>query len=171
MQTHPIERAAHSATPDRAAADRAAREPVAAPQRTAAPRLADAQRDEAPVAVPRGGRFVGLLVFRGRASVLGELCGDVVADGALRVGPEARVAGRIDVDDLRVEGAVEGDIVARGRVELAATATVVGAIDAPRVVFREGCRVRGRLRMPSGNERLELPELPAAAPDSLPAVP
>lgn len=131
-------------------------DPQSLPQRTAAPRAAASTRDEQ-VAIPRGGSFQGLLAFSGQASVLGELLGNIRANGRLRIGPEARVDARIEADEVVIEGLVRGDVVARTRVELTSTAVVEGAIQSPRLELREGCRFTGRCQSGGLPETLDLP--------------
>ena len=143
-------------------------EPVAMPQRTAASEQhSEAQRTAAPeqavvagaeaIAIPHGGSFVGLLSFRGEASVLGALQGNIRARGKLRIGPEARVEARIDADEVVIEGLVRGDVFARARVELAATANVEGAIHAPRIQLSDGCSFSGLCESGDLSETLDLP--------------
>ena len=98
------------------------------------------------IAIGVGCSFQGLLSFRGEGQVDGELIGEVVASGRLRLGPTARVRARIEVDELIVEGGLEGDVVARERIELSATARVAGSIEAPRISLAEGCVFQGRCR-------------------------
>ena len=125
-------------------------------QRTAAPLERPAASAES-VAIPRGGSFTGLLSFRGEASVLGELRGNIRATGKLRIGRDARVDARIEVDEVVIEGLVRGDVVARSRVELAPSAVVEGAIHAPRIQLHDGCRFTGRCESGEPAETLDLP--------------
>jgi cytoskeletal protein CcmA (bactofilin family) len=99
-----------------------------------------------PVSIAAGCSFEGLMTFRGATQVDGQLVGEVVATGTLRLGVTARVRARIEVDELIVEGELEGDVVARRRIELSATARVRGSIQAPRVSLAEGCLFQGRCR-------------------------
>jgi len=160
MQPSPIERTIDVAS---GARSRPLADASLLPQRTAAPRAAESVAEPSRVAIPSGGRFVGQLVFRGEAVVLGELRGDVVAQGSLWLGAGARVIGRIEVDELYVEGAIEGEVVARSRVELAATARVAASVETPRITVRDGGLLRGRLRMSRPADRRETL---AVAPDS-----
>ena len=134
----------------------AAHEQQSEAQRTAAPERNAVEGDEA-IAIPFGGSFVGLLSFRGEASVLGALQGNIRASGKLRIGPDARVEARIDVDEVLIEGLVRGDVFARARVELAATAKVEGAIHAPRIQLRDGCSFSG---LCESGDLSETPDLP-----------
>jgi len=94
-------------------------------------------------------RFDGLLTFRGRARVEGELRGDVVCQGVLRVGAGARIAGTIDADELILHGRLHGNATVRGRIELGPTASVTGTLRAPRIALAEGCVLEGRCEMPT----------------------
>ena len=98
------------------------------------------------VSIGAGCAFEGLLSFRGETRIDGDLVGEVVASGTLRLGESARVRARIEVDELIVEGELEGDVVARRRLELSATARVRGSLQAGRFSLADGCLVQGRLR-------------------------
>jgi cytoskeletal protein CcmA (bactofilin family) len=107
------------------------------------PRAAGSPADAGPVVVPRQRRFEGLLMFRGRAQIDGELRGDVRCRGTLRLGPDAIVQGNIDADELIIGGRLRGNATARDRIELCGTARVEGAIRAPRVALADGCLLEG----------------------------
>jgi len=113
--------------------------------------LLDRQRDpvgeQAPaISIAVGCSFEGLLTFQGETQVDGQLVGEVVAQGTLRLGETARVRARIEVDELIVEGELIGDVVARRRIELLPTARVKGSIEAPRLSLAEGSIFEGRCR-------------------------
>ena len=133
----------------------AATDSAEAAQRSAAPPDGEATSPE-PIAVGRRGHFEGLLTFRGAASVLGTLTGNIRARGRLRIGPDALVEATIVVDELIVEGFLRGDVRARGRIELGPNARVEGVLDAPRIALRDGCRFRGQCRTANANETVEL---------------
>ncbi len=111
-----------------------------------APRQAPAAEgpDTGPAIVPESARFEGLVTFRGRAQVDGEIEGEVLCRGCLRVGETGRVVGTVEADELVVEGVLEGEATARSRIELAPTARVEGTIRAPRLQLAEGCVLEGR---------------------------
>jgi cytoskeletal protein CcmA (bactofilin family) len=108
---------------------------------------------ELPVVIPSSGFFEGLLCFRGRARIDGELRGAVDATGTLWLGPEARVEGRVDVDELVIEGEFRGEIYARERVRLLAGARVNAHLEAPRVAVADGCRLEGRCETVAAADR------------------
>jgi cytoskeletal protein CcmA (bactofilin family) len=107
----------------------------------AAPREAP---DAGPVVVPESARFEGLLTFRGRAQIDGELEGEILCRGTLRLGETARVVAQIEADELIVAGSFEGDATARYRIQLTPTARVKGVIRAPKLSMEDGCVLDGR---------------------------
>jgi cytoskeletal protein CcmA (bactofilin family) len=100
--------------------------------------------DLGPVVVPETARFEGLLTFRGRAQVNGEIEGEILCRGTLRVGETGRVVGTIEADEVVVAGVLEGDVIGRDRIELTPTARVKGTIRAPRIHMADGCVLEGR---------------------------
>jgi cytoskeletal protein CcmA (bactofilin family) len=111
-------------------------------------RPSDAAPEAGEVVIGARCSFDGLIAFRGRARIDGELNGSVVGRGSLRVGEHARVEGTIEADELVVLGHLSGDATVRGRVELGPDARVVGSIRARRVALAEGCVLEGRCEMP-----------------------
>ena len=106
-----------------------------------------ADPDEFPsiaVVVGESGRFEGLLTFRGRARIDGEVTGEIICRGTLWLGETARVSAVIEVDELMIEGTFAGEATARDRIELLPTARVHGTLRAPRLVLADGCVVEGR---------------------------
>lgn len=98
-------------------------------------------------AIGAGARFQGLLSFWGSARIEGSLHGEIVARGALELGPQAHVKARVDVDVLIVEGTLEGHVVARERLEVLPGARVLAAIRTPSLVVADGAVFEGRLEM------------------------
>ena len=120
---------------------------AAAPARSAA---AAAEPDAGPVVVPAQARFEGLLTFRGRAQVEGEVEGEILCRGTLRIGEQGRVVGTVEADEIIVAGALEGEATARDRIELRGTARVQGTVRSPRVHLEDGCRLEGRCESGGG---------------------
>jgi cytoskeletal protein CcmA (bactofilin family) len=107
---------------------------------------AGARRDPrftAPV-VPAGGRFEGIVAFRGSARIDGEVLGPVEGTGQLELGEDARVEGRVEVDELVSRGLVEGDVSARSRACLETGATLRGTLTSPRLAVANGAVIQGR---------------------------
>jgi cytoskeletal protein CcmA (bactofilin family) len=114
--------------------------------------------------IPLGASFQGILAWRGAVRVEGSLEGDAVAQGALEIGPEARVNGNVLVDELVVAGTLEGDALATRRIELMPGARVVGDLRAPLLVIADGCSVEGSLH--SGAQPATERPHPASYPGS-----
>ncbi|MEE2674555.1 MAG: polymer-forming cytoskeletal protein [Myxococcota bacterium] len=115
------------------------------PEISFAGRVDDATDEERPVIlVGESGRFEGLVTFHGSARVDGEVEGEIVCSGTLRLGETARVSGVIEVDELIVAGNLEGEATARQRIELTATARVQASLRTPRLALAEGCVMQGR---------------------------
>ena len=91
-----------------------------------------------------GTHFEGLLTFRGRARIEGELRGEIVGHGLLEVGASAKAIARIEVDELVVAGQIEGNVRANQRVELLASGCIRGDVSTPRLVIAEGGLLLGR---------------------------
>ena len=98
----------------------------------------------APSILAAGASFEGVLAFQGTVHLEGQLRGEVIAQGSLKIEPQGRVEGRIEVDELVVAGVIEGDVYARRRVELLPTARVHGEVRTPALALAEGCVLDGR---------------------------
>jgi cytoskeletal protein CcmA (bactofilin family) len=86
-------------------------------------------------------------MFDGTVQVNGDFRGEVLSDGTLIVGPEAKLAAQIQIDTLIVEGHIEGTIEAKQRVELRRGANLVGDIISPSLVIEDGAVFQGRSQM------------------------
>jgi cytoskeletal protein CcmA (bactofilin family) len=110
-----------------------------------------------------GTHFEGLLTFRGRARIEGELQGEIVGHGLLELGASAKAIARIEVDELVVAGQIEGNVRASQRVELLASGCIRGDVETPRLVIAEGGLLLGRcttgasVRTPAGTPAPSLP--------------
>jgi cytoskeletal protein CcmA (bactofilin family) len=100
--------------------------------------------------IDRGCSFEGKLMFDGTVQVNGDFRGEVLSDGTLIVGPEAKLCAQIQIDTIIVEGNVEGSIEAKGRVELRRGANLVGDITTPSLVVEDGAVFQGRSQMLGG---------------------
>lgn len=97
--------------------------------------------------IDRGCSIEGKLAFDGTVQINGDFTGEILSDGTLIVGPEAKVSARIQIDTIVVEGNVEGTIEAKQKVELRRGATLLGDIQSPALVVEEGAVFQGRSQM------------------------
>jgi cytoskeletal protein CcmA (bactofilin family) len=119
--------------------------------------------DDSMTVLGSGTQFEGLLTFRGRARVDGELTGEIAGHGLLVIGSGARAQARVMVDELVVAGEIEGDVCARRRVELLATGCIRGDVETPRLSIAEGGRLLGRCTTGASARPPEIPAAPAIA--------
>ena len=101
--------------------------------------------------IDRGCSFEGKLTFDGTVQVNGDFKGEVLSDGTLIVGPEAKLAAQIQIDTLIVEGCIEGTIEAKQRVELRRGANFTGDIITPSLMVEDGAIFQGRSQMLGGS--------------------
>ena len=114
-----------------------------------------------------GTHFEGLITFRGRARLDGEMSGEIVGHGLLVLGPGATARARVEVDELIVAGEIEGDVCARQRVELLASGCIRGDVATPRLVIEEGGRLLGRCTT-GGTVRPHARPAPPSIPRAIP---
>jgi cytoskeletal protein CcmA (bactofilin family) len=117
--------------------------------------------DDSMTVLGAGTQFEGLLTFRGRARVDGELIGEIAGHGLLVIGPGARAQAKVVVDELVVAGEIEGTVCARRRVELLATGCIHGDVETPRLAIAEGGRLLGRCTTGAAAKTPEMPPPPA----------
>lgn len=95
----------------------------------------------------KGCSFEGKLTFDGVVQINGDFQGDILSDGTLIVGRDARVKANIVVDTLIIDGYVEGSSEAKSRAEIHSTAQFIGEIMTPRLIIDEGGVLQGMSRM------------------------
>ncbi len=105
--------------------------------------------------IDRGCSVEGKLMFDGTVQINGDFRGDILSDGTLIVGAEAKLNARIQIDTIVIEGNVEGTIEAKQKVELRNGGTFIGDIVAPAIAIEEGAIFQGRCQMLSGATRTE----------------
>lgn len=98
-----------------------------------------------PPTVPAGGRFVGLLAFRGPAVLVeGEVIGPIVGAGSLELAGTGVVVGDVQVDELLCAGRIDGDVTVRQLARIEEGATLRGTLGAPRAAVANGALIQGR---------------------------
>ncbi|MBN1282559.1 MAG: polymer-forming cytoskeletal protein [Proteobacteria bacterium] len=97
--------------------------------------------------IDRGCSVEGKLAFDGTVQINGDFTGEILSDGTLIVGPEAKISARIQIDTIIIEGSVQGTVEAKQKVELRRGANLTGDIEAPALVVEEGAVFQGRSQM------------------------
>lgn len=115
--------------------------------------LADAPDPvERSVAAPPGAttigagiRLKGEVQGEGMLTILGQFEGDIVLDGALHVGPEARVDANISATAIVIGGAVRGNLSADTRVDILPTGSLTGTVKSSSFAAAVGATVKGEV--------------------------
>jgi cytoskeletal protein CcmA (bactofilin family) len=87
----------------------------------------------------------GELHGEGSVAVLGTFEGDIVLDGSLHVGPDARVDANIAASVVVVAGVVRGNLSAQTRVEILPSGSLTGSVRSWSFVAAGGSVVKGEL--------------------------
>jgi len=97
--------------------------------------------------IDRGCSMDGKLSFDGSVQINGNFQGEIISDGILIVGPDAKVDGNIQVGSIIIEGNVQGTIVAGGRIELRKGSRLIADIRTTSIVIEEGAAFHGQCQM------------------------
>lgn len=97
--------------------------------------------------IDRGCSVEGKLMFDGTVQVNGDFRGEILSDGTLIVGPEAKISARIQIDTVVIEGSVEGTIEAKRKIDLRNGGKFIGDIATPALAMEEGAIFQGRCQM------------------------
>jgi cytoskeletal protein CcmA (bactofilin family) len=94
-----------------------------------------------------GTSYQGRLRFHGIVRIDGEFDGEIVSDGTLMVGKDARVSGSLQVGRLLCGGVVEAEVAASGKVVLHKGGVFRGELRTPALVVEDGAKIEGRVSM------------------------
>ncbi|MGL4721826.1 MAG: bactofilin family protein [Desulfovibrionaceae bacterium] len=91
--------------------------------------------------------FNGSLNFSGTVRVDGRFIGEIISDGTLIVGREARIEGKLNVNSLVLSGNFNGESIIREKALFQKTGVYEGSMISPVVLMEEGCIFQGELLM------------------------
>lgn len=108
-----------------------------------------------PTTLGSGIRLKGEIQGEGALTILGQFEGDIVLDGALHVGPEARVDANISARTIVIGGAVRGNLTADASVDILPTGSLTGTVKSGSFAAAEGATVKGEvwIESPAAPER------------------
>ncbi|MDO8493764.1 MAG: polymer-forming cytoskeletal protein [Deltaproteobacteria bacterium] len=95
----------------------------------------------------KGCAFEGKVTFDGTLQINGEFTGEIISEGTLVVGQEARVSGKVKVDTLICYGAIDGSVEAKNRIEIHVPSVVTADIATKTLVVEEGSLLQGNCNM------------------------
>lgn len=87
----------------------------------------------------------GELHGEGSLTLLGRFEGEIVLNGTLHVGPEARVEANITAHSIVVGGMVRGNLSADTRVEILPTGALTGTVKSGSLAAADGATVKGEV--------------------------
>jgi cytoskeletal protein CcmA (bactofilin family) len=87
----------------------------------------------------------GELQGEGTLAILGQFEGDIVLQGSLHVGPEARVDANISATAIVIAGAVRGNLSADTRVDILPTGSLTGTVKSGSFAAADGASVKGEI--------------------------
>ncbi len=96
--------------------------------------------------------YTGKLSFQGAVRIDGMFSGEIVSEGVLIVGKDARIEGQVNVGEFILSGNFSGELRATHRVTVHRSGVFSGALWAPAMVLEEGARLEGEIHMQNLNE-------------------
>jgi cytoskeletal protein CcmA (bactofilin family) len=106
-----------------------------------------------------GSKASGRLVFEGPTTIEGEIEGEIVVHGALTIGDNAVVKGKVTATSVSVRGKVNADIQAEKKIELQPSAVVIGDLTTLALAVSDGATFEGHCSMKKEKEGKVLPLL------------
>ena len=85
----------------------------------------------------------GTITFKSSLMIKGTFEGEILSEGLLIVGPDAKVSATITTKNLISHGEIKGDVTARERVILKNSAVHAGNITTPNIVIESGSFFNG----------------------------
>ena len=100
---------------------------------------------DASTIVGAGMTMKGEIKGEGSVVMLGTFEGDILLDGTLHVGPEARIDANISAASIVIAGVVRGNLAANTRVEILASGSLTGSVRSGSFTAADGAVVKGEL--------------------------
>jgi cytoskeletal protein CcmA (bactofilin family) len=104
-----------------------------------------AARPDSPSTIGTGMTIKGELRGEGALTILGQFEGDIVLDGTLHVGPQARIDANITARAIVVAGLVRGNLSADTHVEILSTGALTGTVKSGSLKAADGATVKGEI--------------------------
>ena len=87
----------------------------------------------------------GVLAFNHSLKIEGSFEGELISEGRLHIGPEARVKADITLESAIIEGELQGNICVQGHLEIKKTALIKGDITAKTLSVETGAEIAGNI--------------------------
>ncbi len=113
----------------------------------------------------KGLRIEGDILGVGHLVCNGEIEGKIQLDGSLRIAPNGKVHGCIEVGEAEIAGYVEGDVLTRGRLTLRPPCQVKGDVVSAELKVEPGASVEGKVSI--ARQKIEAAPESQCAPSAL----
>lgn len=104
----------------------------------------------------------GTLKFESELIFDGKIEGEIVSDGTLTLGKNAKVQGEVRTKSATVHGTVTGNITVTEKCELKASSQLTGDLRATRIIIEEGATFVGKSEVTPGKQISHRDPAPAA---------
>lgn len=91
--------------------------------------------------------YEGKLTFKGTVRIEGAFTGEVISDGTLNIGKDAKVEGLLNVGELLLAGHFAGEVTAKRRVVIYGSGVLEGVLRTPVLLSEEGGSIDGQVIM------------------------
>jgi cytoskeletal protein CcmA (bactofilin family) len=122
-------------------------------------RLTGARASESGAYLGPGSKASGRLLFEGPTTIEGEIEGEILVHGALTIGENAIIRGKINATSALIRGKVTADIQADKKIEIQPPGIVVGDLLTQTLVIGDGAILEGHCTMRKEKEGKVLPLL------------
>lgn len=99
--------------------------------------------DSVDTVIGRTSFIQGTLTSQGTVRVDGRFEGEIIGEGDVFIGQDARVVAKIKARHVVVAGELRGDVEAAGKLQIGATGTLVGNVKVSQLVVEEGGVLEG----------------------------
>ena len=113
----------------------------------------------------------GTLCFESELIFDGKIEGEIVSEGMLTLGKNAKVQGEVHTKSVTVHGTVIGNITVTEKCELKASSQLTGDLRATRIIIEEGATFVGKSEVTPGKAVTRESTAPAVAERSKPVAP
>ncbi len=104
-------------------------------------------KDEINAFLGAGTVYEGKLTFQGAVRIDGQFSGEISSEGALIIGKDALVEGRVEVGEFIVSGTFRGDALVRRRSVLHKLGVFEGTLSTANLFVEDGALLNGTLAM------------------------
>ena len=91
--------------------------------------------------------YQGKLNFSGTVRIDGQFTGEIHSDGTLVLGKEAKVQGKVNVNQLVLTGFLSGEAIVKEKTTMHKTAMFLGNLMTKAMVMEEGAVLQGTITM------------------------